>query len=149
MLYRKEIIAFLILFLLGCADSTSTSFRSQYENYRNRWVEAGVTSYIFNYERNGFTSTRGVWEIQVSNSKIIHVAFLGTNNPSYPLTKESAPTINSLFDEIKECVNRDTTFDNGEVTKLIFDKKTFVPIDFSCTYGSESYGFIITNYQAL
>ncbi len=86
-----------------------------------------------------------MWEIQIEQSETIHVTYLGSDTPNIDLTVDSAPSINSLYEEIQNCIDGSDT----EVTKLTFDDKSFIPIEYLCSNPSEGFGFNVSEFQQL
>lgn len=134
-----------VALLAGCDDDNDSRSQTEFEINYESWKDSEVSSYIYNYEATGFTPLRGVWEIQVEHSETIHVAYLGNDSPSINLTVDTAPTIDTLYENIQNCIDGDDT----EVTKLTFDEKSFIPIEYSCSNPSEGYGFNVSEFQPL
>jgi hypothetical protein len=131
---------------VGCGDKGGDSnFREKYESNLSAWEESEVNSYLFHYEEAGFTPLDGIWEIQVSEDDVIHVAYLGNDSPTFTLTTENAPLVDSLYESIKDCLDDA----ESDVTRLFFDEERFIPLEFSCSYGSEGSGFKLSEFQAL
>lgn len=61
------------------------------------------------------------------------------------LTEESAPSIDSLFEEIKNCIDGSHT----EVTKLTFDENNFILIEYLCSNSNEGFGFNVPEFKVL
>jgi len=141
-----KIVCLLSFFvLISCATDSDDAWRAIYNNSYDSWKQSGVKSYIFNYEATGFLPLRGVWEIQVDQSELIHVAYLGSDSPTFQLTIESAPTIESLYEDVKDCIDAR----QADVTKLVFDERNSIPIEFSCSNFSEGYGFRVSEFRPL
>ncbi|MCG7587138.1 DUF6174 domain-containing protein, partial [Photobacterium sp. OFAV2-7] len=79
----KRITASLIwLLLFGCNSSGSSPQESNSGTSLSKWNEASVTSYSFQYEERGFSPLKGPWEIQVQDSNVIYVNYIGDQNPT-------------------------------------------------------------------
>lgn len=134
-----------VALLSSCDDDNDKKSQTEFEKNYESWKNSKVSSYIYNYEATGFTPLRGVWEIQIEQSETIHVVYLGSDSPSINLTVGSAPTIDSLYEDIKSCIDGDEV----EVTKLTFDENSFIPTEYSCSNPSEVFGFKVSEFQPL
>ncbi len=143
-LFQVAVLSVITLFI-GCDGDDDRSSKSDFEKNYESWKGSEVSSYIYNYEATGFSPLRGVWEIQIEQSETIYVAYLGSDSPEMRLTEESAPSIDSLYEEIKGCIDGSNT----EVTKLTFDESNFIPVEYLCSNSSEGIGFNVSEFNAL
>ncbi|MGF1732193.1 DUF6174 domain-containing protein [Photobacterium kasasachensis] len=139
----KRITASLIwLLLLGCNSSGSNHQESKSDISLSKWNEASVSSYSFHYEERGFSPLKGLWEIQVQDSKVIYVNYIGDQNPIALLDLESAPSIDTLYKKLAACeANSSCT-----IVELDFDDKYSFPNNYYQTTGEEGSGFALTNF---
>ena len=132
-----------VLLLAGCEKNDETQQQSEFDKNYDAWKSAKVSSYAYNYEKTGFSPLQGVWKIQIEQTKAIDVTYLGSNSPNVSLSVESAPTIDSLYEDIKRCIEgNDTT-----VTILTFDENNSIPTEYSCSTASEGSGFKVSDFQ--
>lgn len=143
-IFKISVISLFAL-LAGCDDDKDNPSQTEFEQNYASWKSSKVSSYIYNYEAKGFTPLRGVWEIQIEQSETIHVTYLGSDTPDINLTVDSAPSIDSLYEEIQNCIDGSDT----EVTKLTFDDESFIPIEYLCSNPSEGFGFNVSEFQQL
>ncbi len=135
----------LSLALLGCDSSNGESDdptpKSVAEVNYEMWNDASQTSYSFIYEETGFSPLQGKWEIQVHNDEVIFVNYTGKNTQELSLDTSTAPSIDTLFEEVLSEVNEGCT-----VTENIFDGENYFPSKFSVFCISEEVGFVVTDF---
>lgn len=109
------------------------------------WNASNSVSYTFVYEATGFNPAAGnKWQIQVYNDEVIHVASIGETTPFLQLQQSNAPTINTLFDEIKSC-----SLSMGcKVSSIAYHDEEHYPLSYQGTYFSEWSGFKISSFVA-
>lgn len=135
----QYILLFLSLLLLAaCMDSDSTvDLEERYQQGEVAWHLSGIRDYQFNYEETGFSPLQGVWQIMVAQSEISSVQYLGEDSPTVGMNTDTAPTVDALYDRIKDCINNQSC----ELVQLVLNTNYPVPETVSFSSGSDGSGF--------
>jgi hypothetical protein len=131
MTVRARLLA--LILVLPVAGCTSTPLEPQHDEWAAalaRWEVAGIASYTFEFRRLCFCGsdvTRRM-HIEVEDGSVLAAVYVDTGEPvSDPAV--SPPTIDDLFEEIEDAINRDAFSLIAE-----YDPELGYPIEVSIDY---------------
>ena len=133
----KKLILIPALIIMGCNSDSSKDIQEF-----NEWEGNNITSYSFNYTTTGFVpSIGGTWRIQVHNDEVIYTQLvIGDIQGEWVLNP--APTMDKLIVRVVNC--QEST--NCDVSLLELDENYQFPAKFTSSTGSESGGFIVSEF---
>jgi hypothetical protein len=121
------------LFATGACDSQSDAL----DTARARWRQQAVDDYSFEYRTTGFAPPVDA-RIVVANGAVTDVENLGAG---FELALETAPTIETLFDEVED------NLDDGVRVTVMWDPAFGFPVTASAQAGEEGWGFEVSAFQ--
>ena len=145
---RRLGIALLALTPLGCTDVLGPE-QEALAAARARWALTNADSYVFEFQRSCFCAPETVRpvRIEVLDGVVSAAVYVDTEEPmSPPLT--SVPTIDHLFDEIREAMDR-TAFSIIAEYDADLGYPTSVSIDYIQNAIDDEMAFIVSSLQLL
>jgi uncharacterized protein with FMN-binding domain len=122
------VLVIVVLAMVACGDSG----KERLESARRQWNEAAVADYSFRYRTTGFPPQLDVRVTVRSGTVTVVERVTGT----FDLSTETAPTIESLFDEVARAL------DGGEVdVSASYDPALGYPASAYFSGGSDGSGF--------
>ena len=138
----------LALAAIGCADALGPE-QEELAEARDRWAETRVDSYRFDFQRICFCPPDFVRpvRIEVLAGTVTSAVYVDTGEPISGLLS-SVPTIEDLFDEIQDAMDRDP-FSLMADCHVDIGYSTSVSIDFNEQTIDEEMAFSVSSFQLL
>ena len=141
-------IALIALTPLGCTDVLGPE-QEALSAARARWAMSNVDNYVFEFQRSCFCAPDFVRpvRIEILNGVVSSAVYVDTEEPlSPPLT--SVPTIDDLFDEIRDALNR-TAFSVIAAYDVDMGYPTSVSIDYIQNAIDDEMAFMVSSLALL
>ena len=138
----------LALAAIGCADVLGPE-QEELAEARDRWAETRVDSYRFDFQRICFCPPDFVRpvRIEVLAGTVTSAVYVDTGEPISGLLS-SVPTIEDLFDEIQDAMDRDPFLLMADY-HVDIGYSTSVSIDFNEQTIDEEMAFSVSSFQLL
>lgn len=139
----------LVAILPGCSSVTGPAAEELEENLRT-WRARGISSYTYAYRLNCFCGGPGIRpvEIEVRDGAVAAVRVLETGEPEEFFDPEAFPTVEDLFQTIREALDRDPFRIRAEYDDLLgYPRDVF--IDFEQNVIDEEFGFVTSDLEPL
>ncbi|QRN95192.1 hypothetical protein JRI60_39925 [Archangium violaceum] len=125
--------------LVGCGSE-----QSQWSTEREAWNETHPEHYRYDYTVTGFAPGRGPWRIEVRGDEVVSVRYVGQGTAPTPgIDVDSAPTIDTLFQQVESGLNTSARVD------VDYDPVHHFPKRAMFSSGEEGSGFICSEFTPL
>jgi hypothetical protein len=138
-----------VLTLAGC-NILESGTEADVRDHRRRWDQLSLADYTFDFIRSCFCGgpAGDTIRIVVRGDSIVSATNLSPQNPPQPLPDSWSVTIDDLFDELQQAIDRDADEFNIE-----FDPQYHYPrnvtIDYIKNAIDDEMSFKITRFQPL
>ena len=127
---RFGMVVAVVLATIGCSTNPLSPDREALASTRARWEASGIDSYVFEFQRLCFCPPVVIRQvrIEVVDGAVSSAVYVDTGDPVDD-PSVSVPTIEDLFDEIQDAIDRE-----ADSLETEYDSQAGYPISVSIDY---------------
>jgi hypothetical protein len=126
-----RLVPLIVAGLFACATGPESAIEQLHE-FRDRWLDQGITSYHVTLQRLCFCGDIRPVRVQVQNGMVTSRVFVDDGEPVPPIRADAYPAISGLFDFLE------AAFRHADQVSARYDPTLGIPLETNIDYAKNA-----------